>query len=113
MEREELEKLTVTYQRLQAQLQSLGMQKEQFRAQKEECTEALAELEKAKGKIYAAKGGIIVESNREEAMKELKEKQESAEMRHTIATKQYDESAKKEKELRAKITEALKNQELK
>lgn len=108
MERDELEKLTVTYQKLQAQLQSLAMQREQFRMQKEEYAEALAELQKAAGKVYHAKGGIIVESNKEEAAKDLKEKQDSAELRHTIANKQYEEAAKKEKELRAQITAAIK-----
>jgi prefoldin beta subunit len=108
MEREELEKLTMTYQKLQAQLQSLAMQREQFRQQKEEYTEALAELQKATGKVYHAKGGMIVESNKDEAAKDLKEKLDSADLRHTIANKQYEEAAKKEKELRTQITTALK-----
>lgn len=108
MEREEIEKLTITYQKLQGQLQSLAMQKEQLRMQKDEYAEALSEIEKTKGKVYVAKGGIIAESSREEALNEIKEKQESAELRHGLTAKQFDELSKKEKELRAKITTALK-----
>ena len=108
MEKEELEKLTITYQKLHGQLQSLALQKEQFRMQKEELAEALAEVERSKGKVYVAKGGILAESAKDEAVKSIKEKQDSAELRLGIVTKQYDELAKKEKELRTKISEALK-----
>jgi len=108
MERNELEKMTSSYQALVEQLQALAIQKEQFAMQKNEQNEAMAEIEKATGKIYLNIGGVLVEMKKEDAVKKLKEKIESTEMRLTIATKQYDEYAKKEKELREKINEALK-----
>ncbi len=90
-------------------MQGLAMQKEQFMAQKDEQKEALAELEKATGKVYYAVGGAIVETPKEDAIKKLKEKHESVEMRLSIVNKQYDEVSKKEKTLRETITNALKD----
>jgi prefoldin beta subunit len=108
MDRQELEKLTRDYQTVQEQMQALAVQREQFAAQKEENKEALAEVEKAAGKIYVAIGGAIVESTKEDALKRLKEKQDSVEMRLSITSKQYEEASKKEKSLREEITKALK-----
>jgi prefoldin beta subunit len=110
MDRQELEKLTRDYQTLQEQLQALAIQKEQFNSQKEENKEALAELESAKGKVYVAIGGAIVETGKEEALKRVKERQESVEMRLSIINKQFDDASKKEKSLREEITAALKEQ---
>ncbi len=108
MEREELEKLTRDYQMIQEQLQTLAMQKEQFGAQREENKEALAEIEKATGKVYTAVGGAIVESTKDAALKNIKEKQDTIEMRLSIINKQNDELSKRERALREQITAALK-----
>lgn len=108
MERQELEKLTRDYQLIQEQLQALAAQKEQFSMQKEEHKEALSEVEKAAGKVFISVGGAIVETPKEEAVKKLKERQESIEMRLTLVNKQYEDFSKKEKSLREEITMALK-----
>jgi prefoldin beta subunit len=108
MEREQLEKLTRDYQALQEQLQSLAMQKEQFREQKEEVKQALEEIEKAKGKVFLAVGGIMVDVEKDIAIKSLKERQESNTMRLSIVEKQFDEASKREQTLRSDITGALK-----
>lgn len=110
MDRQELEKLTRTYQVTQEQLQALAMQKEQFTAQREEQKAALAELAKSKGKVYRSVGGVIIETTKEDAERDLKEKQESVEMRLSLVQKQHDEISKKEKSLREEITAALKEQ---
>ena len=81
-----------------------------FGLQKEEHKEALVELEKATGKIFLSVGGAIVEMPKAEAVKKLKERQETVEMRLSLVTKQHDEFAKKEKSLREEITAALKQQ---
>lgn len=109
MEREELEKKTRDYQVLQEQLQALAMQKEQFREQKEEFTQALTETEKAKGKIFLAIGGVMVDVDKDTAVKSLKEKQESSTMRLSIVEKQFEDFSKKEQALRTEITAALKD----
>lgn len=108
MEKDQLEKLTRDYQQLQEQLQGLAMQKEQFKAQKEELKLAAEEAEKAKGKIFLAIGGIMVDVDKETAIKNLKEKQDSNVMRITIVEKQFDEASRKEQSLRTEITTALK-----
>ncbi len=109
MEKDELEKMTREYQMLQEQLQALAVQKEQFKEQKEEIRQAVQEAEKAKGKIFLAIGGIMVDVDKETAVKNLKEKQDSNAMRLTIVEKQFDEASKKEQSLRTEITTALKD----
>lgn len=109
MERDQLEKLTREYQLLQEQLQSLAMQREQFREQKEETKLALEEVEKAKGKVFLAIGGVMVDTDKETAVKNLKEKMESNAMRLSIIEKQFNDSSKKEQSMRAEITTALKD----
>lgn len=111
MERDQLEKLTKEYQVLQEQLQSLAIQKEQFTAQREEFKQALAEIERTTGKVYIAIGGAMVDVSKENALKDVKEKQETSEMRLSIAVKQYDELSKKEQAMRSSITSALKEQQ--
>ena len=108
MDQDQIEKLTKDYQIIQDQLQSVAIQKEQFTAMKEEFKEAMAEVEKAAGKIYSSVGGILVEVQKDQAVKDIKEKQESTEMRLSIVTKQYDDLMKKEQSFRAEITDALK-----
>ncbi len=103
MDKEQLEKLTGEYQELQMQLQSLALQRMQFTEQKEEYTQAQKYLESAAGRVYIEIGGLIVETTKEEAVKELKERLESAEMRLGIIGKQYDEAAKKEKTMRSAL----------
>lgn len=109
MERDELEKMTREYQQIQEQLQQFSVQREQFNVQKEELKEAMAEIEKSAGKIYLAVGGIMADVSKESAAKSIKDRQESAEMRITILTKQIDELSKKEKTLREDLTKALKD----
>lgn len=109
MDRDEIEKMTRDYQVMQEQLQSLAIQKEQFSSQKEELKDALAELEKAAGKIYVAIGGVMVEQKKDDAVKDVKERQETLDMRLSIITKQLDDLSKKEKSLREEITTVLKD----
>jgi prefoldin beta subunit len=108
MDRDELEKITINYQKLQSQLQTLSMQKEQFLMQKQEYQDALAEVGKAAGKVYSARGGAIVETTKEEAIKHITEKQDSINLRLSIITKQYEEASKKEKSMREEINAVLK-----
>ena len=109
MDRDQIEKLTKEYQMLQDQLQSAAMQKEQFTEMKEEFKEAMAEIEKAAGKIYLSVGGVIIEVPKDRAVKDMKDKQESADMRLGIVSKQYEDLSKREQSLRADITTALKD----
>jgi len=110
MEKEQIERLTATYQKLSEQLQSLALQKEQFKAQREEYKQAEEELTKATGRVYTTVGGAIIEATKEEALGNVKGKQEFIEMRMNILNKQSEELSKKEQELRKQITDALKSE---
>ncbi len=110
MSKEQLEKLTADYQGLQEQLQSLAIQKAQFTEQKEELKGAMDEIEKAKGKVYSTIGGVMVETTKEEASKNVKERQDSVDMRLSIINKQYEDAVKKEKTLRAEIENLVKGE---
>ncbi len=111
MDREQLEKLGREYQELQMQLQSLALQKMQFGEQKEEYTQARKHLESASGRIYAEVGGLIVETTKDGAMKELSDKLESVEMRLGIVGKQYDEAVKKEQSMRTALNAEIDGQD--
>ncbi len=108
MDKEQLDKMSKDYGTIQEQLQSVAMHKEQISAQKMDLDEALLEIGKSSGKVYVAVGGVIVETDKDSALKDIKEKIESTEMRLGIAKRQYDELAKKEHALRSEITAALK-----
>ncbi len=108
MEQNQIDKLTVEYQKLQEQLQALALQREQFNAQKEEYKRAEEEVAKATGRVYTAIGGAIIETSKDECLRSVKERQEFVEMRLSIVGKQSDELLKKEQELRKQITDALK-----
>ncbi len=110
MSKEQLEKLSADYQNLQEQLQSLAIQKSQFAEQREEFKEALEELGKSRGKVYSTIGGVMIETTKEEAVKSVKEKQDSVDMRLSIVTKQYDEAVKREKALRTEIEGIIKGE---
>ena len=70
----------------------------------------MAELAKANGKVYSTVGGVMVETTKNEAVKNVKERQDSVEMRLSIITKQYDESVRKEKALRDEIEGIIKGE---
>jgi prefoldin beta subunit len=108
MDKEQLEKMSKDYGIIQEQLQSVAMQREQISAQKMDLDEALAEINRSSGKVYVAIGGVVVETGKDSALKDIKEKIESTEMRLGIAKRQYDELSKKEHALRSEITAALK-----
>lgn len=107
MEKEQLEKLTKDYQNVQMQLQSLALQKIKLSQQKDEFEYAKKELESATGKVYAEMGGLILETTKEQALKNLDEKLESTDMHLSITNKQYDEAVKKEQSLRTTLLEEI------
>ncbi|MEM0154336.1 MAG: prefoldin subunit [Methanothrix sp.] len=110
MEENNLEKLTLDYQKVEEQLQALAMQKEQFTAQKDELNHAKEQIEGSVGKIYSSVGGTIIEATKEAALDDIKEKSELTDMRLTMLKKQIDELKKREQELREKVMSMVKGQ---
>jgi len=101
---QEVEKLIKEYQLLQEQLRAFSLQLEQLQLQKTEATTAQAEIEKATGKIYITVGGVIVETDKPTALKNLKEKMETTDLRLQMTNKQFNELKAREKTLREKLS---------
>ncbi len=99
----EIEKVLKEYQIVQEQLRAAALQTEQLQLQKTELEGAKAEIDKATGKVYITIGGVIVETSKESATKEIAEKSELVALRLQTANKQYSELREKEKQLRGKI----------
>ncbi|MGC9204721.1 MAG: prefoldin subunit [Candidatus Micrarchaeia archaeon] len=104
MQGQEIEKIIKEYQLLQEQLRAFSLQLEQLQLQKSESTTAQAEIEKATGKIYITIGGVIVETDKSTALKNLKEKMETTDLRLQTTSKQFNELKAREKSLREKLS---------
>ncbi len=109
----DIEKMIKDYQQVQAQMRSLAMQLDQYQLQRSEIETAKAEVEKAAGKVYLTVGGVMVETNKEAATKNITEKMELLEVRLQSSSKQYNELKAKEQTLREKLTQLSKQQEQK
>ena len=105
---QEAERLLRDYQMLQEQLRVYAIQLEQLRAQKAEFERANEEVNVASGKVYISVGGLIVETTKEKALADLKDRSELSETRITSITKQFNEMKTREKQLSDKITEIYK-----
>ncbi len=101
----EIEKAVKDYQIVQEQLRAAALQVEQFQLQKSELEGAKAEVEKSTGKVYITIGGVIIETSREKAIKEIAEKAELVALRLQTANKQYADYREREKQLRDKLSQ--------
>ncbi|MGC8586716.1 MAG: prefoldin subunit [Candidatus Micrarchaeia archaeon] len=102
---QDAEKLIKDYQLLQEQLRIAAMQADQLKLQQGELATAEAEVSKATGKVYVTIGGIIVESDKEAALKNISERKENNEIRLQSVNKQIAELRSREKQLRDKISQ--------
>lgn len=100
----ELEKLLKDYQILQEQLRSVALQVEQFQSQKMDMDRAVEELGKSNGKVYISVGGVIVETTKEKASEDLKDRLSLTETRLQSANKTYTDLRNREKQLNERIT---------
>ncbi len=100
----ELERLLKDYQMVQDQLRSMAIQLEQLQAQKIDMERAKLELDKSTGKVYIGVGGVIVETSKEKALSDIKERAELNEARLQSANKQYTDLRGREKQMNERIT---------
>jgi chaperonin cofactor prefoldin len=105
---QELEKLVKDYQMLQEQMRSAALQLDQLQNQKADLERAKAEIEKATGKVYVTIGNVIVETTKEKALSDIKEKGELTEARILSSNKHYTELKNKEKTTSERITQLYK-----
>lgn len=103
--REQLQK----YEELQATLQSILLQKQQVEVELADLKGALEELEKApaEAEVFKQVGMILVKSDREKLLQELREKQELAQTRLNILAKQEERIRGNLQELQNKLNEVL------
>jgi len=99
----------VRFQQLQQTLQSVASQKQQLEAELNETDKALAELEKSTDEtsVYKSVGSILVKSNRQNLLTELKERKELLTTRVTVLGKQEDRTRERLKEAQEKLQERL------
>ena len=95
----------VRFQQLQQTLQSVASQKQQLDAELNETDKALAELEKSTDEtpVYKSVGSILVKSNRQNLLTELKERKELLTTRVTVLGKQEERTRERLKEAQEKL----------
>jgi len=96
-----LNKEIMQYENLEKQLEVVLIQKHQLQLQSNEIKHALEELKNAKGTVYRSAGSILIQSTKDEAEKDLKDRQELIEVKLNALEKQ-------ESKLRESVTEAQK-----
>jgi len=107
---QDVEKMVRDYQMVEEQLRIFAIQLEQLKAQKSEFERANDEVGNSTGKVYMSVGGVIVETTKDKAIADLKDKSELSETRIQSITKQFNELKSREKQLSEKITELYKAQ---
>ena len=108
----QLQEQLVRLQQLQQTLQSVATQRQQVELELSETDKALAELEKSTDDtpVYKTVGSILVKSNKQTLLTELKERKELMTTRVTVLGKQEDRTRERLKEIQEKLQERLKGQ---
>ncbi|MDE1874141.1 MAG: prefoldin subunit [Candidatus Micrarchaeota archaeon] len=102
------EKAVRDYQTVQEQLRSATLQFDQLQVQKAELAKAKDEVSGSSGKVYITMGGVIVETTKDKALADIKDKSELADVRIGSLTKQLNDLRAKEKQLGEKLTQLYK-----
>jgi prefoldin beta subunit len=104
MDNEEKRKLLGEFERDRQMLQSISSQKQQIAMQIEIIKASLEELDETKEKtVMKIIGNILVSKSVEDMKKELKEQQESFELRNKTLAKQEESLVSKLNAIRAKV----------
>jgi prefoldin beta subunit len=105
----QIQEQLVRLQQLQQTFQSVVTQKQQLELELNETDKALTELEKSTDDtpVYKSVGSILVKSNRQVLMGELKERKELLTTRVTVLGKQEDRTRERLKEVQEKLQERL------
>jgi prefoldin beta subunit len=99
----------VRLQQLQQTLQSVVTQKQQLELELNETDKAVSELEKSTDEtpVYKSVGSILVKSDRQVLLGELKERKELLTTRVTVLGKQEERTRERLKEVQEKLQERL------
>jgi prefoldin beta subunit len=96
-------------QQLQQTLQAVSSQKQQLEIEASETDRALAELDKLDDSavVYKSIGSLLVKSNRQTLITELKERKDLLGTRVTVLGRQEERTKERMKELQDKLQEKL------
>ncbi len=96
-------------QQLQQTLQTVLTQKQQLELQLLEIDQALNELEKTSSNtvIYKSVGSLLIKSEKDKVIDELKERKELANVRISVLSKQEERLRSQVKELQTKLQKDL------
>jgi prefoldin beta subunit len=96
-------------QQLQQTLQAVVTQKQQLEIENSEADRALQELEKTtdEATVYKSVGSLLIKSDKQTLLKELKERKELLSTRITVLGRQEERTKERMKELQEKLQEKL------
>ncbi|TMI41973.1 prefoldin subunit beta [Candidatus Bathyarchaeota archaeon] len=108
----QLQEQLLRLQQLQQTLQAVASQKQQLEIEASETEKALAELEKLSDEIpvYKSVGNLLLKSERQALLKELKERKELLATRITVLGRQEERTKERLKESQEKLQERLRPQ---
>ncbi len=106
----ETETKIVELQTMEQNLQNFAMQKQRFQVSLTETENAIEELNKTKEDSYRIIGSIMVKTNKEELLKNLKEKKDIIDLRIKNIEKQEVKIREKAQELQKEVMQKIENE---
>lgn len=105
----QLQEQLTRLQQLQQTLQAVMTQKQQLEIEASETDKAIAELDKVTDQtpVYKSVGSLLVKSDRQALLTELKERKELLGTRVTVLGRQEERTKERMKELQEKLQEKL------
>jgi prefoldin beta subunit len=105
----QLQEQLARLQQLQQTLQAVVSQKQQLEIETSEAEKAMAELEKVTDQVpvYKSVGSLLIKSERQTLLSELKERKELLGTRVTVLGRQEERTKERIKELQEKLQEKL------
>ena len=106
----ETESKIVELQTMEQNLQNFAMQKQRFQVSLTETENAIEELNKTKEDSYRIIGSIMVKTNKDELLKDLKEKKDIIDLRIKNIEKQEVKIREKAQELQKEVMQKIENE---
>ena len=104
----ETESKIIDLQTMEQNLQNLLMQKQAFQFESNETENAIDEVSKSKDEVFKIVGSIMIKTDNEKILKELKHKSEHLSIRFKSIEKQESELTKRIEELRDEVMKKIK-----
>jgi prefoldin beta subunit len=111
----QLKEQLMRLQQMQQTLQAVVTQRQQLEIELSETERAVSELEKASDEtpVYKTIGSILIRTDKQLLLNELKERKELLSTRVTVLGKQEERTRERIKELQLKLQERLRQEQIK